>query len=391
MRLAVFVDQVFRRDGPVLTTDESYVLFLRSLAEEVGGITLIGRLAPEPGRGPYLVDEGTFSLVPLPYYPDLHRLWRADPRLYGRVRREVRAQAGNWDALLVSGPHPLGQMIARDCIGLGIPVILVVRQNLVQQMAAHRGVRRWAAVTAAAALEWDFRRLARGRTVLAVGTEMAEAYGRVARRVTNHFACLVDQARFEMFSRMGGSGGDPARLVCVSRLSPEKGHAYLLSALARLDARGVTCRLDIVGTGQTEASLRAQAERLGLSSRVTFHGYVPYGPALFDLYRRAGALVLPSVTEGFPQVINEALSLGLPVIATRVGGIPSFLTHEVTALLTPPRDVPALADAVQRMVGDEMLRWRLGRNGRALMGDNTLEANRARVLESLHDEIRPRP
>jgi glycosyltransferase involved in cell wall biosynthesis len=239
-------------------------------------------------------------------------------------------------------------------------------------------------------LEWDFRRLARGRTVLAVGMEMADAYRRDARHVTNHFACLVDQSRFEMFSKMT-TGGDPTRLICVSRLSPEKGHAHLLSALARLTARGVEYHLDIVGTGLTEPMLRAQAERLGLGSRVTFHGYVPYGPALFDLYRRAGALVLPSITEGFPQVINEALSLGLPVVATRVGGIPSFLSHEVTALLIPPRDIPALADAVQSIVSDEALRHRLSRNGRALMGDNTLEANRARVLEALHDEIRPRP
>ena len=353
-------------------------------------MTLIGRLAPEPRRAPYPVDPDTFSLLPLPYYPDLHRLWRADPRIYGRVRREVRAQARNWDALLVSGPHPLGQMIARECIALGVPVVLVVRQNLVEQMAAHRGLKRWAALAAAAVLEWDFRRLARGRTVLAVGAEMADEYGRVARQVTNHFACLVDRARFEMFSKMA-TGGDPTRLICVSRLSPEKGHAHLLSALARLTARGVEYRLDIVGTGQTDPLLRAQAERLGLGSRVTFHGYVPYGPALFDLYRRAGALVLPSITEGFPQVINEALSLGLPVVATRVGGIPSFLEHEVTALLLPPRDVPALADAIERIVTDEALRHRLSRNGRALMGDNTLEANRARVLEALHDEIRPRP
>jgi glycosyltransferase involved in cell wall biosynthesis len=59
--------------------------------------------------------------------------------------------------------------------------------------------------------------------------------------------------------------------------------------------------------------------------------------------------------------------------------------------LIPPRDIPALADAVQSIVTDEALRHRLSRNGRALMGDNTLEANRARVLEALHDEIRPRP
>jgi glycosyltransferase involved in cell wall biosynthesis len=126
---------------------------------------------------------------------------------------------------------------------------------------------------------------------------------------------------------------------------------------------------------------------LGLSDTVTFHGFVSYGPALFELYRQAGALVLPSFTEGFPQVINESLCIGLPTIATAVGGIPLFLTDEETAMLVPPGDVAALAGAIEQVVRRPELRERLRSNGRKLMVDNTLEANRERMIGVLHAEV----
>ncbi|MEH3144379.1 MAG: glycosyltransferase [Methylobacterium frigidaeris] len=386
MRLAVFVDQVFWRDGDRLSTDASYALFLASLAGPVERIVLIGREAQGPGQAPYPLDPDLFSLCPLPYYPDLYRLWRADPRLYRRLRRVIAARARDWDAILISGPHPIGHLIARLCAAMGVPVIPVVRQNLTAMMATHAGPKRVAALAAAAALEWDFRRLARGRTVLTVGAEMARAYGRHAERVCDHVVCLVGQAEFEAFSRIP-AGPDPCRLLCVGRLAPEKGHADLLAALAELRRRGVPCHLDVAGNGPLDAALRETAARLGVAEHVTFHGYVAYGPALFDLYGRAGALVLPSLTEGFPQVINEALSIGLPVVATAVGGIPGFVADGDTALLVPPRDPGALAGAVERLVRDADLREGLRRRGRALMAANTLEANRDRVLDAIRRAI----
>lgn len=386
MRLAVFVDQIFRRDGVVLSTDESYTLFPASLVEAVDEIVFIGREASEPGRAPYVLDHPAITFHPIPYYPNLYQLWRSNPLIYAQVRKMIRQHARSWDAILISGPHPIGQMVARQCVGLGVPVVLLVRQNLIQQMRAHRGLKRRAAVTAAQVLEWDFKRLARGRTVFTVGMEMAEEYRRFSDRVYNHFPCLVNDAQFRMFSAMP-TGTDPARLLCVARLAPEKGHQYLLEALVQLRLRGVVCHLDIVGNGAREQELKAMAAALDLGAQVTFHGYVPYGSALFSLYQQAGTLVLSSLTEGFPQIINESLCIGVPTVATRVGGIPSFLTDGETALLVPPADVSALASAIERAVRDGDLRERLRRNGRALMSENTLEANRARVMRILQDEV----
>ncbi|MDF2809569.1 MAG: hypothetical protein K0S56_600 [Microvirga sp.] len=386
MRLAIFVDQVFWLDGSRLSTDESYILFPASFKEFVDEIVFIGRLSPAAGRAPYPLEGGRFSLFAIPFYKNLYQFWRNDPRVYWEIAKAARQQAKTWDALLVCGPHPIGHIIARACIALGVPVLPIVRQNFIEQMSAHRGFKRLAALAAARTLEWDFRRIARDRTVFTVGKEMAAQYARLSGRVHNHFPCLVDSAQFEVFSKMS-AGSDPTRLIKVCRLAPEKGHKYLFAALVELNQRGLRCHVDLVGTGPIEQELRAIVAKLGITEQVTFRGYVPYGPSLFDLYQKAGALVLSSTTEGFPQVINESLSIGLPTIATRVGGIPSFLTHGETALLVPPRDPSALANAIESFVHDAELRERLRNRGRALMRDNTLEANRDRILEGVREEI----
>jgi glycosyltransferase involved in cell wall biosynthesis len=385
LRIAFFLDQVFWRDGDGLSTDEAFILFASSFAERAE-VTIIGRLAQDPGRAPYRLDPA-IRLCPLPPYGSVGELWRSDPRRFGKIRRSVAAMREEWDALVVGGPHPIGQMIASDCAHAGMPVVPLVRQNLVAwQKTARRGLKRVLAVAAAQMLDWHFRRLARGRTVLTVGHEMADRYRRAGAEVHDHFSCLIDEGRFAELGQLAGER-QTTRLLYVGRLSPEKGVGVLLAAMALLGEEPEPFSLDIVGAGPELDALCAAAERLGLSGRVSFLGHVPFGEALFSLYRRAGALVVPSFTEGFPQVINEALAAGLPTIATAVGGIPAVIEPGSTGLLVPPGDPAALAAAVRGLAGDAELRRRLAERGRAFMAAHTLEANRDRVMQVLAREV----
>ena len=240
--------------------------------------------------------------------------------------------------------------------------------------------------TIAAALERDFMHLASGRPILVVGKEMADKYQRASDRVFEFMPCLIDDAQFQAFSDFPVNK-NVKHLICVGRLSPEKGHRFLLSAMALLRNKGFVCHLDIVGCGPTENALRRQAFELKLETQVVFHGFVGYGPRLFSLYKKAGAAVIPSLTEGFPQVINEALSVGLPIIATKVGGIPAFLTDEATALLVPSGDIDMLARAICRLARDSELCDRLRKMGRLLMARNTLEENRELIKKVVRNEI----
>ena len=144
-------------------------------------------------------------------------------------------------------------------------------------------------------------------------------------------------------------------LLCVGRFSLEKGHAELLRAMALLREKGLApnAYLLMVGTGPRKDALLALCSQLGLNGVVRFCGQQadvrPY-------YGIADALVLPSHSEGSPNVVLEALAAELPIVATAVGGVPELLTHEVNGLLVPRQDVAQLAGAICRMLDDPVLR-----------------------------------
>ena len=158
-------------------------------------------------------------------------------------------------------------------------------------------------------------------------------------------------------------GASAPYIVCVGRLSSEKGHAGLLTAIASLH-RDRPVHLLLVGDGPSEASLRQQVGREGLGDVVTFAGRLD---ELATLRAIAGAelLVLPSFMEGLPVVLMEAMALGVPVIASRVAGIPELVRDGESGLLFDPTDWSALAIAIGRLLDDRSLRERLAAAGRA--------------------------
>lgn len=156
------------------------------------------------------------------------------------------------------------------------------------------------------------------------------------------------------------------RVLFVGRLNAQKGIALLLDAVARMRHR---VHFDLVGDGSDAPVLRAQAERLGIADRLTWHGALPQ-TALPAFYQRASALVVPSIGEGLGLVAVEAQLCGAPVVAFESGGITDTVTHGETGLLVPPGDVNALAEALDRLFDDPELRLALGRAGRmSALGD----------------------
>ena len=96
--------------------------------------------------------------------------------------------------------------------------------------------------------------------------------------------------------------------------------------------------------------------------KVVFHGFIKDKAKLARLFRRADIFVLPSVNEGFPIVLMEAMSFGLPIVATTVAGIPELVKDGETGILVPPRDPQALADAIARSIESPDLREQYSRN-----------------------------
>jgi len=136
----------------------------------------------------------------------------------------------------------------------------------------------------------------------------------------------------------------------VARLSEEKGISYLLEAIPHVLKRYSNLHLLIAGDGPIKDKLKNLSVRMGLEQNVIFLGYrndIPEFMTDFDL------LVMPSLTEGFPLTLLEGMAAGLPIVATRVGGIPEIITDGIEGILIPPREPDALAKAIIRVLRDK--------------------------------------
>jgi len=147
----------------------------------------------------------------------------------------------------------------------------------------------------------------------------------------------------------------------IGRLSPEKNYTSLVEAAGILHGEGRPVRLVLIGEGPKRAELEKRARDLGLSGKVLFAGYREDAARhlpLFDVF------ALPSLTEGQPVTILEAMRAGTPVIAGAVGDIPEILEGGKAGLLVEKGDVPSLARAIETLLGDEVKRGALSRRAR---------------------------
>jgi glycosyltransferase involved in cell wall biosynthesis len=151
----------------------------------------------------------------------------------------------------------------------------------------------------------------------------------------------------------------PVRIVMIGRFAAQKDHASLLQALAGL--RGEKWLLDFAGDGPGQASVEALATDLGLAGRVRFLGH---SDDIAGLLRQSDVLALISHWEGLPYSVLEAMSLGLPVIASAVGGVPEAVIGGKSGILVPRNDIPALRLALAELISDPERRHRLGAAGR---------------------------
>jgi glycosyltransferase involved in cell wall biosynthesis len=154
-------------------------------------------------------------------------------------------------------------------------------------------------------------------------------------------------------------------VLYVGRLRTRKAVAVLLEAMSALGRRRPDLRLVIAGDGEQGAALRRRAAQPDLQGRVEFLGSLPRA-TIAEWYRRAAVLCLPSTYEGFPVTIVEAMAAGLPVVATRVAGVPEAVEEGRTGLLVPPEEDEALAAALEALLEDIDLRRRMGRAARTV-------------------------
>jgi glycosyltransferase involved in cell wall biosynthesis len=197
----------------------------------------------------------------------------------------------------------------------------------------------------------------------------------------------VPQERTCALRRQLGLNGQTRVLLSVGRLSQEKGHVDLVRALPKIQALAepLPLHLVLVGEGPERVKIERLCRTLGLAEVVTLAGQKedvnPY-------YAIADVFVLPSLSEGSPNVLLEAISAGVPVVATAVGGVPEIVSNGREALLVRDKDEDDLASAIARLLGDQALRDRLVGMARKIVTRKTPEAYFQSITSVFEEALR---
>lgn len=154
---------------------------------------------------------------------------------------------------------------------------------------------------------------------------------------------------------------------CIGRLDEQKGHLYLVDAMAEILQNHPQAKCVILGEGPIHAELQARIDAHGIGTSVGLLGEQDDIPAWLSAF---DAFVLPSLWEGIPNALLEAMALGLPVIASEVDGVGEAVVHDLSGLLVKPGDAKALVVAINDMIEDSSLRERLGREAKKVVNEN---------------------
>jgi len=175
--------------------------------------------------------------------------------------------------------------------------------------------------------------------------------------------------------------------ISVASLAPHKGHRVLLDAAGAVLREYPEFKLLIVGAGPMRAALEAQAKKTGISDRTIFTGL---REDVFPLLKIAHIFILASTErEGLGIALVEAMAAGLPLIGTRLGGIPEVIEENVNGLLVPPGDAVALAAAISKLLHSKEVTERMGREGRKKYQMKFTVARMIREIESLYEALLP--
>lgn len=356
--------------------------FVESLAEHFRSVVLLSPEvdAPDPAASHKLIDERVnfVSLGPVGHYWDhLQRMTR--------IRRAVEQSRDTWEILLLRAPSPRAYAIWKYAGRPKRTALLLVGNAFPRWHSGHSSLYGPLLVARAAWFARGLRRIcAESQHVIMANSPSLVRYWqeKSARPIG-----LVHTSSLGSGDILGGEGrtrfGENSyRLLFVGRVCLDKGIKELLRALSILNKdRDQVVFLDIVGPAADlgGATLPGLVRESGVEGVVKCHGSVPFGPKLFEFYRRADAYVLPSYHEGMPKTVWEAMSQGTPVIASEVGGMKDLFQDGRDVLFLEPKSSESIVKAVQRLRENGELSQRLSRQGIIRVRSVTREAQAERI------------
>lgn len=361
-RIAIFSNIRVFYDGKEFSSDETLPIMIGRFSKYFKKIYLIAPvLNTKERKGRHIIDIEKIEIHPLRYFTSGFQLYIAKlPIIAFQILGWFIKSSRRWNAAWIIDPLLPSQIFYLSCKLFRKPSILYLRCNDEYEILKRNktGIRRLLARGYGLYLRSCIPLMVNNMSTLVTGEDLYRRYKNCRNHVYKVVATTVTET--DILSKKPNMKGrltsKRIRLLSVGNLIAIKGHDYLIEALQLLTKENeYSFTLTLIGTGNYESVIRAKIENLGLTDQVRLIGYIPHGE-LNSFYEKADIFVLPSLSEGTPKVIPEAMAKGLPVIATSVGGTPSLIDHMKNGIIVEPKNPGAIAEAVLNLVKDQALR-----------------------------------
>lgn len=395
MNLGVFINQAFYTDGKKSFTDLSFIRFIESFGSYFNKIIVFApSLRQEAEYKRHYACSDIIRLSALPHFGNVKDLAKRAATIIPATRKILVKDIRECDVAWIVGPHPLGLLFYRVARRHGVNLFYHIRGNILNDVGTrYSGKEYWLARLYAQYMHFENKFLARRLPTMVVGSELYELYKPISPAIFQISPSLITESDVEtsrtLLRSKGFARNDRIHLLFVGRLEPEKGLEYLFNAVSQFNAQSqVPCSVTIVGAAQkgSEAkgdAIRERARELGLDSYITWKGYVAYGEELIAIYREADIFVLPSLSEGIPKVLYEAMAAGVPIVCTRIGGMPDVIAHQENGYLVTPGSAEEIHAAIKDIAGSPELRERLIEGGFRTVEGHTMEKARDLLISIL--------
>lgn len=330
--------------------------------------------------------ESRIMYSPRPYYGgSVLGFFKYFPKIMIPTFHNIVGNVKQADLIMLRLPSPIGIWVYWQARRHRKPCFLYtagdVRRVASQGEKYRNPLIKFVVAVAANMFHWLTKRMAQGALVFVTGSELYQELNPLAQRCINIIPSVVSDS--DIFDREDTCLREPIQLLYVGRLVPVKGLRYLFRAMHLLLDKGAQVSLQIVGEGYHRPWLTQIANELDIANQVHFRDRIAFGPKLFGIYRQADIFVLPSLSEGVPKTLLEAMASGLPIVATRVGGIPDIVKDGETGLLVEPRSPEQIAQAIERLSSDTVLRKRIIQTGYEFAREHTVEKQAERMWQEI--------
>lgn len=387
MRIGIYHEPL-HTDGRSYDTYGGYARYVLEFARHFDQVTVFAPVTDQPTYFSGVpIAAPNVTVAPLPFFMTHVQAYRRALAII----RVFRRHAATLDVINARGTAPLAYVLWWLTRQRGVPFLYHFSSDPFEMMARSPKYRGWYGRFARTMYRGEF---AIQKHIMRRNYSFSDGSGISARlqRYTPNVEPIVLSTLQpdDYFLRADCCTGAVIRVLYVGYLREGKGLNDLVAAIAILRRAGRPVELELVGEGEMAAPLQAQVAQLDLAPYVHFRGYAALGPQLNAYYNAADVFALPSLSEGSPRVITEAMGHSLPVVATPVGNIAESLDEGRRGVLVPLSHPAALAAGIARLIDDAPFRRTCIQRGYEFARANGLDRFVARMATKAKELVAAR-